>query len=256
MTQIKIASWNVNSVKARLDNLIFWLKESQPDIVLLQELKCVEEAFPMEEIGDLGYNMAINGQKAYNGVAILSKFPIEDVKKTLPNLYDDNDDHARYIEGVIALKNSAIRVASIYVPNGGSELLPGQKINESEKFIYKMNFFKRLHHHFKNLLRHDEITVFGGDYNVANPDEKKHFNSLLNLGYADSFRAMNLTTQAFSWWDYRGNGWAYNKGMRIDYLLTSPLASDKLISAYMEDKIVMDREKPSDHCPVICVLEV
>jgi len=274
MTKIKIASWNVNSIKARLDNLLFWLKESKPDIVLLQELKCTTETFPMEEIGDLGYNMAVNGQKSYNGVAILSKFPIEDVKKTLPNLYDDNDDHARYIEGVIALKNSALRVASIYVPNGGAELLPGQKINESEKFIYKMNFFKRLHSHFKNLLRHNEIAIFGGDYNVANhdidvydpvsisgsvcfhPDEKKHFNSFLHLGYADSFRALNPNIQAFSWWDYRGNSWAYNKGMRIDYLLTSPAASDKLTAAFMEDKIVMDREKPSDHCPVICVLEL
>lgn len=274
MSQIKIASWNVNSVKARLDNLIFWLKESKSDVVLLQELKCVEEAFPFEAISDLGYNIAVNGQKAYNGVAILSKFPIQDVKKTLPNLYGDNDDHARYIEAVIALKNTAIRVASIYVPNGGAELSPGQKVNESEKFIYKMKFFERLHRHFKNLLRYNEIAVFGGDYNVAvnnidvydpvslqgsvcfHADEKKHFNSLLNLGYADSFRALNPETQAFSWWDYRGNGFAYNKGMRIDYLLTSPLASDKLISAFMEDKIVMNREKPSDHCPVVVTLEI
>lgn len=274
MAKIKIASWNVNSIKARLENLIIWLKESAPDIVFLQELKCVEEAFPYEQIGDLGYNMAVNGQKSYNGVAILSKFPISDIKKTLPNLYDDNDDHARYIEAVIDLKHTAVRVASIYVPNGGAELLPGQKVNESEKFIYKMRFFERLYSHFKNLLHYNEIAVFGGDYNVAHhdidvydpisikgsvcfhSDEKRHFNALLNLGYADSFRALNPSTQAFSWWDYRGNSWNYNKGMRIDYLLTSPLASDKLTSAFMEDKMVMNQTKPSDHCPVIAVLEV
>lgn len=274
MTQIKIASWNVNSVNARLENLLFWLKESKPDVVLLQELKCVDEAFPSDVISDLGYNIALNGQKTYNGVAILSKFPIEDVKKNLPALNNENDDQARYIEGIIALKNSAIRVASIYVPNGGSELLPGQKNNEAEKFIYKMKFFERLYLHFNNILRHNEIAVFGGDYNVAannidvydpvslkntvcfHHDEQKHFNALLNLGYADSFRALNPQIQAFSWWDYRGNSWAYNKGMRIDYLLTSPFASDKLVKAYMEVKMMMERPKPSDHCPVICVLEI
>ena len=275
MTKIKIASWNVNSVKARIDNLVFWLKESSPDIVLLQELKCLEEVFPHESIEGLGYNIALKGQKTYNGVAILSKFPIEDVIKELPDFDIDNQDQqARYIEAVISVNNAAIRVASIYVPNGGAQLEPEQKANETDKFLYKMNFYDRLHKHFKKIFSYNEMAVFGGDYNVAldnidvydpvslkntvcfHDDEKRKFRSLLNLGYIDSFRVLHSNVQSFSWWDYRGNAYKYDKGLRIDYLLTSPLATDKLTESYMEDKLVMEREKPSDHCPVVCVLEL
>lgn len=275
--KIKIATWNVNSVKARLENLLFWLQETKPDIVLLQELKCVEGDFPFAPISDLGYNVAVLGQKSYNGVAILSKFPLQDVVKNLPTQHNYSENYlgqARYIEALVSLPHTAIRVASVYVPNGGAELLANQKVNESEKFIYKMNFFDDLYKYWKNLFKYNEIAIFGGDYNVAlndvdvydsvglkntvcfHADEKKKLRSILNIGYIDSFRALNPEAQNFSWWDYRGNSWNYNKGMRIDYLLTSPLAADKILSVFMDDKLMMERIKPSDHCPVIAVLEI
>jgi exodeoxyribonuclease-3 len=267
---IKIASFNVNSIKARLPNFLAWLKVSNPDIVLLQELKCVEENFPLEEISDAGYNCAIAGQKTYNGVAILSKFKIEDVVKTLPTLNGEVDEQARYIEAVISIHGSAIRVASIYVPNGGGEIAENETLENSAKFRYKLDFFERLKAHFSKLLEFDEMQIFGGDFNVAveeidvfdvknlegtvcfHPLERQKFRSILNLGLADSYRACNQQNQAFSWWDYRAGGWQHNKGLRIDYLLTSPRASDKIISATIEDKGVRDQEKASDHCPV-CV---
>ncbi len=272
MPQIKIASWNVNSINARLENLLFWLDETKPDVVLLQEIKCEENNFPLQPIVDLGYNIAISGQKSYNGVAILSKFPLQDVCKNLdPN---QNDPQARYIEALICVPNQAIRVASVYVPNGGAVLSPNQKVNESDKFSYKMQFFDQLSSHLQQLLKHNEIAIFGGDYNVAandidvydpislkntvcfHIDEQKKFRQILNLGYLDSFRMVNPAAQNFSWWDYRGNSWSYNKGMRIDYLLASPKAADYLSSAFMDDKMMMEKTKPSDHCPVVVTLDL
>jgi exodeoxyribonuclease-3 len=271
MSKIKIASFNVNSIKARLPRFLEWLKSSNPDIVLLQELKCVEAEFPFEALLDAGYNAAVVGQKTYNGVAILSKFKIEDVVKNLPAIDESSDEQARYIEGVIAVNGSAIRVASIYVPNGGGEIPEGCRLEDTEKFLYKLNFFKRLKAHFSRLLTYNEIQIFGGDFNVANQDidvydakslkgsvcfnllEQQNFRSILNLGLIDSYRAFNGNNhQAFSWWDYRSGAWQHNKGLRIDYLLTSPSAADKIISATIEDKGVRDQEKASDHCPV-CV---
>ncbi len=283
MTKIKISSFNVNSIKARLPRLLEWLKNSNPDVVLLQELKCVENEFPFEALFDAGYNAAVNGQKTYNGVAILSKFKIEDVVKTFPkapklgssseNLFgEDTPEQARYIEGVISVAGKAIRVASIYVPNGGGELMMGETLENSQKFIYKMQFFDALKQHFAKVLTYDEIQIFGGDYNVAVEDidvfdpksldgsvcfhaaERQKFRAILNLGLIDSYRAQNHNNQAFSWWDYRGGSWQNNKGMRIDYLLTSPQAADKIVSATIEDKGVRDQDKASDHCPVCVTL--
>lgn len=291
--KIKIATFNVNSIKARLNNVKDWLKESNVDVALLQELKCEEDKFPFEEMLDLGYNAAVLGQKTYNGVAILSKFPIEDVVKGLPGFEADlgvknkasnadlfgeeaaKQQQARYIEGVISVPNGkALRVASIYVPNGGGELENGQNLEESRKFRYKMDFFDGLRAHFANLLEFEEVTILGGDFNVANheidvfdaknlagtvcfhDDERRKFWNLLNLGLVDCWRAANLDEQAFSWWDYRGGAWQYNKGMRIDYLLASPLAADLVAGCEMADKGVRDREKASDHCPVVVELEV
>lgn len=272
--EIKIVSWNVNSVNARLENLLFYLKEHKPDVLLLQELKCEEGKFPLEQIEDLGYNVAIKGQKTYNGVAILSKYPLEDIAKELP-LFDleESDEEARYVEAVIPVNEQSIRVASIYVPNGGAKLEDGQKPNETDRFKYKMKFFDRLHKHFENNLKFNEIAVFGGDYNVGHfdidvydpknldgtvcfhQDERAKFNALLNLGYSDSFRIKKPGAQQFSWWDYRGASFKYNKGMRIDYLLTSPLATDKIKDVQIDD-FMYEREKPSDHVPVLTVLEI
>ncbi len=276
MTQkkLKIASWNVNSVNARIENLLFYLKNEAPDILLLQELKCEKGKFPYSFISNLGYDIAIKGQKTYNGVAILSKYRIEDIIDELPHFdINKNDDQARYIEGLVSFNNQVIRVASIYVPNGGSILENNQKPNETEKFQYKMKFFDRLQRHLENNLKFNEIAVFGGDYNVANHnidvydpkgldgticfhiDERRKFNSLLNLGYFDSFRIKNPNQQSYSWWDYRGNSFKYNKGMRIDYLLTSPLATDKIKEVKIDD-VMYEREKPSDHAPVVVLLEI
>ncbi len=283
MTKLKIASFNVNSVKARLPRLLEWLKNSNPDVVLLQELKCLESEFPFEALYDAGYNAAVFGQKTYNGVAILSKYKIEDVVKGLPNapvisssqsLFEDDFQQARYIEGVISVAGKAVRVASIYVPNGGGDLMPNETLENSTKFIYKMQFFDALKTHLQQLLTYDEMQIFGGDYNVAAEEidvfdakslrnsvcfhdlERQKFRSLLNLGLIDSYRALNQRSQAFSWWDYRGGSWQHNKGLRIDYLLASPQAADKIIEAGVEDKGVRDQEKASDHCPAVVVLNL
>lgn len=263
-SKIKIASFNVNSIKARLPRLLEWLRKSNPDVVLLQELKCIEEEFPFEALFDAGYNAAVYGQKSYNGVAILSKYKIEDVTKGLR----PEDEQARYIEGVISFSNQAIRVASIYVPNGGGDLAPDEKLEDSKKFLYKLDFYDRLNAHLTSLLDYHEIQIFGGDFNVAceeidiydpksfqnqilfHPLERQKLRSLLHLGLIDSFRATNPSAQAFSWWDYRGGGWQHNKGARIDYLLTSPMAADLITLTSIEAEGVRDQEKPSDHCPV------
>lgn len=275
MPQVKIASWNVNSIKARLPNFLIWLEKSKPDIVLLQELKCLEVDFPFATLTNLGYNCAVSGQKAYNGVAILSRFQLSKISKELP-IYniEEFDEQARYIEALIDLGSSKqITVASIYVPNGGSELNPGQKVNQTDKFLYKMRFFDRLYEKFSDLSRLNQIAILGGDYNVAlndldaydplalqgsvcfHLDEKIKFRSLINIGYTDVFRTLNPNLKAFTWWDYRGNSWNYNHGLRIDYLLASPRACDYMVTAAIEDK-TMEQEKPSDHCPVSCVLEI
>lgn len=259
---MKIATWNVNSVKARLEHVLMWLKEASPDVVLLQEIKTVTEGFPFEPIEDLGYNTAVYGQKTYNGVAILSKFPLEDVQKGLPG--NEEDPQARYIEAV----TNGVRVASIYVPNGREV--------DSEPFFYKLNFLNLLRDHTKTLLSYDEALVLGGDYNVAlsdadvhNPEarrgkllfsvpEKRALRQVINLGLMDALRTVYPEDTAegkdlYTWWDYRAGSWEANRGYRIDHLLLSPQAADMLKGANV-DKDIRAREKPSDHAPVCCVL--
>jgi exodeoxyribonuclease-3 len=214
-------------------------------------------------------------------VAILSKNKIEDVVTNLPFLEenefseDDNfKNQARYIEAVISYENAAIRVASIYVPNGGGEILENETLETSKKFRYKLDFFKRLKNHFLELKKYDEIQIFGGDFNVAveNIDvysakdlhnsvcfhqlERQNFREILNIGLIDSYREKNPNSHNFSWWDYRAGAWQHNKGMRIDYLLTSPQAADKIIDATIEDKNVRDKKKASDHCPVVVEIDL
>lgn len=268
---IKIASFNVNSINARLPRFLEWLKHSKPDVVCLQELKCLEEKFPFEAVNDAGYNCVVSGQKTYNGVAILSKFKIEDVVKTLPMLDSSQaqDPQARYIEAVISTPNDAFRVASIYVPNGGGELLENQSLENSSKFLYKLEFFERLKSHLSKLVKYDELQFFAGDFNVAvneidifdpkffanqvlfHPLERNKMQAIFNIGLIDSYRIFNPRLQEFSWWDYRGNSYLKNCGARIDYILISPKATDKLISANIENIGVRDQEKASDHCPVV-----
>ncbi len=260
---MKIVTWNVNSVKSRLEHLKKYLQEFTPDVLLLQELKCIDENFPYMEIEDLGYNVAVHGQKTYNGVAILSKHPLEDVKRGLDGagLNGQNpDEQARYIEAV----TGGFRVACVYVPNG-------QEFG-SDKFDYKMRFYDRLHKHATELLSYGEKLVIGADYNVAptdldiydpvslagsicfHPAEQEKFRALEFLGLTDAFRALHPARQQFSWWDYRGGAWQNGKGYRIDHLLCSPEAADCLKSCETEDT-PRGWEKPSDHAPVAGVFE-
>lgn len=256
---MKIATWNVNSVKARLQHLLDWLGESAPDIALLQENKCLAENFPREQVEDLGYNVAVVGQKSYNGVAILSRHPIEDITSRLPG--DDEDEQARYVEAF----TGGVRVASVYVPNG-SEV-------GSEKFAYKMDFLERLESHLADILSYEEPCVIGGDYNVApdpedvydherlagtvchHPEEWNRYRALLNLGMTDAFRAYNPGPGRYTWWDYRAGGWQKDHGYRIDHLLLSPQASDLLAGSDV-DRNMRGREKPSDHAPLWCEISI
>jgi len=260
---VKIATWNVNSIRTRMHQLLPWLRETAPDIVLLQELKCMNDVFPYMEIEELGYNVKAHGQKTYNGVAILSKFQLEDVVTTLPGAPEDME--SRYIEALASVNGSVVRVASIYVPNGQSP--------ESEKFAYKLRFLERLHAHTQELLKLEEALVLGGDYNVApypedvydpksldgttcyHPEERKRLRTLLYDRLYDAFRLKQPDAQTYSWWDYRSSGYESGKGMRIDHLLLSPQAADKLESCTIETTL-RGQERPSDHAPVTGILNI
>ena len=260
---MKIATWNVNSVKARLETVTTWLKEAGPDVVCLQEIKCMDDAFPKAPFEDLGYNCAIHGQKTYNGVAILSKRPLEDVTPRLPG--GEGDDHARYLEAVVTGDKGVIRVASIYAPNGNPI--------GTEKFAYKLKWLERLEDHAAGLLRNEEPVALMGDYNVIptpedchdpaawmqdalfQPESRAALRSLENLGYSDAFRACNAQIHQFTFWDYQAGAWQKNHGIRIDHVLLSPQALDRLKTCVI-DKRVRGRDKPSDHVPVWCEVDI
>lgn len=256
---IKIATWNINSIRVRLPLLLTWLKEAQPDIVLLQEIKTIDDQFPKEEIENLNYNIAFYGQKTYNGVALLSKYPIEDMTRGIPGF---EDDQARYLEAV----TKGLRVASIYVPNG-SEV-------GSDKYAYKLRFLQALYTHTKTLLTYDEALILGGDYNIAPQDidvydpsewhgkvlcsipEREGLRSLFHLGLTDSLRENHPDEKdLYTWWDYRAGAWQNNFGLRIDHLLLSPQAADLLKNTSV-DKHIRSVEKASDHAPVVCELDI
>lgn len=251
---MKIATWNVNSVKARTEHLIKWLGEFQPDVVCLQELKGVEETFPALEVKGAGYDFAVSGQKTYNGVAILSKLPIEVTETRLPG--DETDEQARYIEAIIA---GDVRVASIYLPNGNPL--------GTEKFDYKLAWMERLYAHAKGLLASEQPIVLAGDYNVIpedgdcyspkafaddalfQPESRAAFRKTLNLGYTEAYRALHADVGQFSWWGYMAGGWPKDHGVRIDHHLLSPQAADRLVACDI-DRTPRGWEKPSDHTPV------
>ncbi|NIX77779.1 exodeoxyribonuclease III [Microvirga terricola] len=260
---MRIATWNVNSIKQRLDHLAAFVKEAEPDVLCLQELKCVDEAFPRSEIEALGYNVHTHGQKTYNGVAILSKRPLEDIRRGLPG--DDGDDQARYLEGVISTSSGIVRVASIYLPNGNPIGTP--------KFDYKLAWMDRLHAHAQHLLKQEEPIVLSGDYNVIpepkdaadpsawvndalfQPESRAKFRELINLGFVDAVRACSDAPGLYSFWDYQMGAFQRNNGIRIDHLLLSPQAQDKLkTSAIRRD--VRGWDKPSDHVPVVIELDI
>jgi exodeoxyribonuclease-3 len=255
---IRVATWNVNSVRQRIDLLMTWLKECQPDIVCLQEIKCVDDAFPRLEIEALGYNVVTHGQKTFNGVALLSKLKFDETKSGLSG--DDEDAHARFLEGVVTLKNGVLRIACLYLPNGNPV--------GTEKFDYKLAWMRRLHAHAKSLLAFEEPLVIAGDYNVipeardvANPEawlgdalfrpeSRAAFRALKNLGLADAYMQADGAPGGYTFWDYQAGAWPRNLGIRIDHLLLSPQAADRLTGLVIH-RDERDKEKPSDHVPVV-----
>ncbi len=260
---MKIATWNVNSIKARLDHAIAWLKEASPDVACLQELKCEDQAFPAQAFEDLGYNVLTHGQKTYNGVAILSKMKGEDVSRGLPG--EPEDSQARYLEAVFADGPRAIRVASIYLPNGNPP--------DTDKFAYKLRWMDRLRAHACELLKLEEPLVLAGDYNVIpqsldarfpenwtgdalfRPESRAKFREIANLGLTDAVRqAYGDEPNLYTFWDYQAGAWQRNNGIRIDHLLLSPQAADLLVTARI-DKHVREWERPSDHVPVLIELK-
>jgi len=261
---MKIATWNVNSINARMHAVIEWLKTTNPDVVCLQEIKTIDETFPRLEIETLGYNIETHGQKSYNGVAILSKYPIEEVKTKLPG--DDNDEQSRYIEAIIAGPKKLFRVASIYLPNGNPVF--DENCIFTKKYEYKLNWMRRLKDHVAILLNDELPTVLAGDYNVI-PGNKDvydykswigdaafrkethfHWRSLLNLGLTEAFEQMDNRPGQYTFWDYQRGAWQNNHGIRIDHILLSAQAADTIIDLVI-DKNVRDGIKPSDHVPVI-----
>ena len=254
---MRIATWNVNSIKQRMETATAWLAETQPDVVCLQETKCIDEAFPREPFETLGYNVEVHGQKAFNGVAILSKLPLEDVRLGLPG--DKDDDHARFMEATVSVPGGAVRVASIYLPNGNPI--------KTDKYSYKIKWMERLLHYTQKQLTLEGPLVLAGDYNVIPapidvhnpelwvndalflPETRAHFRELTYLGLTDAIRAVSADPNLYTFWDYQAGAWQKNNGIRIDHLLLSPAAADRLAAAGI-DKHVRAWEKPSDHVPV------
>jgi exodeoxyribonuclease-3 len=260
---MRIATWNVNSIKQRTENLVAWLKERQPDVVCLQETKCVDESFPREPLESLGYNVAFHGQKGFNGVAILSKFPFDEVKPRLPG--DQSDEQARFMEATISVGGRLVRVATIYLPNGNPV--------ESEKYPYKIRWMDRISDYICEALKLEELLILAGDYNVIpnaadvhnpaawiedalfRPQTREKFRSITNLGLTDALRATTDAPGLYTFWDYQAGAWQKNNGLRIDHILLSPQAADRLVTTGI-DRHVRAWEKPSDHVPIYADLDI
>ena len=254
---MRIATWNVNSVRQRLPHLLGYLAEAKPDALCLQELKCVDDSFPRAEIEAAGYRCLVHGQKGFNGVALLTRVPAQSPSFGLPG--DPDDAQARYVEAVVPDPAGAVRIASLYLPNGNP---PG-----SDKYPYKLGFMDRLVRRASALLQAEESFVLAGDYNVIPeprdvydaaawegdalflPETRRRFRALLNLGLTDALRATTDAAGVYSFWDYQSAAWQRDRGIRIDHLLLSPQAADRLRAAAI-DKHLRAADKPSDHVPV------
>jgi len=259
---MKIATFNINGIKARANALTDWLDNAQPDVALLQEIKSVDENFPRELFEERGYNVETHGQKSFNGVAIISKLPLEDVRRGLPG--DDDDDQARWIEATVVGK-TALRLCGLYLPNGNPA--PGPK------FDYKLAWMNRLEARAKELLTAEEPAMMAGDYNVIpqpedaakpeawvddalfRPESRAAFQRIVNLGFTDAVRARLRGPGYYSFWDYQAGAWNRNNGIRIDHILLTPQAAD-LMQDVGIDKEIRGYEKPSDHVPVWVELDI
>jgi exodeoxyribonuclease-3 len=256
---LKIATYNVNGISARLPRLLEWLEEASPDVACLQEIKCVEDSFPVQPLEEAGYHALVLGQKGFNGVALLSR-----KKATALSCHgmpgDDSDEQARYIEAEF----EGVTVASIYLPNGNPQ--PGPK------FDYKLAWMDRLHARAEYLLTRERPTVLAGDFNVCPTDEdlydpdamsqdalvqpqsRARWRTLVNRGWTDAIRARAPRGRVYTFWDYQAGAWRRNLGLRIDHLLLSPQAADRLVDAGV-DRDVRGRERASDHTPVWITLD-
>ena len=259
---MKIASFNINGIKARLPALLDWLAEARPDVAVLQEIKSLDDAFPRSEIEDAGYNIATHGQKGFNGVTILSRLPLEDVARGLPG--DDSDDQARWIEATVVGEHAALRICGLYLPNGNPA--PGPK------YDYKLAWMERLQHRAAALLQAEDAAVILGDFNVIPqaedcrdprdweadalflPPTRAAFHRLVNLGLTDALRATDASPGIYTFWDFQGGAWQKNNGIRIDHVLLTPQAADRLTACGI-DKEVRSRERPSDHVPIWVTLD-
>jgi exodeoxyribonuclease-3 len=257
---LKIASWNVNSILARLPTALKVFEAVNADVWCLQEIKCEDARFPRFEFEALGYNVETLGQKSYNGVAVLSKHRIDETIRGVPGL---DSDQARYLEAVIATPDGPVRVASIYAPNGNPP--------DTEKFVLKMDFMTALARHAAALLKLEEIAILAGDYNVIpresdcwdprawegdalyRPETRAAYRTLLNLGYADAFMQADAAAHKYTFWDYQAGAWQKDHGIRIDHLLLSPQAADRLeaVEIYKPARAL---EKASDHVPIAATL--
>ncbi len=260
---MRIATFNINGIKARSEALPAWLKEAAPDVAILQEIKSVDEAFPRELFEDLGYNVETHGQKSFNGVAILSKLPLEDVTRGLAG--DESDEQARYIEATVTGDSASVRLCGLYLPNGNP--CPGPK------YDYKLAWMARLQARAEALLAEETPFLMAGDYNIipqdedarrpeawqedalARPESRAAFRRLVNLGLTDAFRARVSGPEHYSFWDYQAGAWNRDDGIRIDHLLLCPYTADRLVDVGI-DKDVRGREKPSDHVPVWVELDL
>jgi len=260
---VKIATWNVNSVKVRLPHLLDFLETAQPDVVCLQEIKCLENDFPRLEVQALGYHVEALGQRAYNGVAILSKEPPRDLVRGLHG--DDGDDHARYLEATFGTDGNEVRVASIYLPNGNPI--------GTDKFTYKLAWMDRLVRRARELLRREMPFVLAGDYNIiptdddvynpvafrddalTQPESRARFRALLHLGLTDAYRVFHREPHRYTYWDYQAGRWSRDEGLRIDHLLLSPQAAERIAGCAI-DKSPRGKERASDHTPIWCDLAV
>ena len=265
---MKIATFNINGIKARAEALPAWLDEARPDVAVLQEIKSVDEAFPRGMFEAMGYNVATHGQKSFNGVAILSKLPLEDVVRGLPG--DEGDTQARWIEATVVGRR-AVRICGLYLPNGNPVELQGDGAPVAGgKYAYKLAWMARLEARARALMAAEEVALMTGDYNVIPQAEdarrpevwvedalyrlpsREAYRRILNLGFTEAFRARVPGPGHYSFWDYQAGAWDRNDGIRIDHFLLTPQCADLLADCQI-DKAVRGRTepgKPSDHVPV------
>lgn len=274
MNSVRIGTWNINSIRVRLEMLKEVVEQNNLDVLLLQETKCCDDVFPLSYIQSIGLNCIFTGQKSYNGVAILSKYPIELEIKELPIIEGiTQDDEKRYIEGIVCIDGKIIRIVSVYVPQGASALHFGETLEESGRFKYKLNFLRRLQTRIEQIKKDtnnftDEYVLVAGDFNIAqdeidlhnpkanngkvcfHPLERELLRGIKKIGLEDSFRKKHPETKQYTWWDYKTRGFDRDVGWRLDYMLSSKNVIENIKEVYVDIK-TRAKPKTSDHAPSV-----